>query len=102
MGAICNISSRRLALLFGLILVLTSGSALADDTSRTALGPIEAPGSPVPTPEVSRETGAVDATLPLTRAATRQRVATMSPTEWLASYGDVVVGRSGIALATER
>ena len=47
-------------------------------------------------------TGAVDATLPLTRAAARQRVATMSPTEWLASYGDVVVGRSGIALATER
>ena len=102
MGAICNISSRRLALLFGLTLVLTSDSALADDASRTALGPIEAPGSPVSTPEVSRETGAVDATLPLTRAAARQRVATMSPTEWLASYGDVVVGRSGIALASER
>lgn len=102
MGPIRNISIRRPALFLGLSLVLASGSALADDASRAAPGPIEAPGSPAPTPEVTRETGAVDATAPLTRAATRQRIETMSPTEWLASYGDVVVGRPGTALATDR
>ena len=83
MGAIRNIPSHRLTLLFGLILVLASGSALADDASRAALGPIEAPGRR--SVEITHETGAVDATLPLTRAATRQRIETMSPTEWLAT-----------------
>jgi len=103
MGAIHNIfSSRRLAPLFGLILVVAAGSALADDASPAALGPIEAPGRPAPTPELARETGAVDATLPLTRAAARQRIETMSPTDWLASYGDVTVGRPGTTLAADR
>lgn len=105
MGAIHNNSGWVRGFLFSfsaLLLLLAPGAALAEDASPSALDPIEAQGNPSPSLDPARASGPVDATLPLTRAAARERVAAMSPAAWLASYGDVVVGRTGTSLADER
>ena len=53
-------------------------------------------------PSASDLSVASRATLPLTRAAARERVERMSPIGWLASYGQVVVGRPNASAATSR
>ena len=93
MGAIHNISFWTIAALTAALLVLAPAAATADETAPSQLEPIEAPGQPSLAPTTSTTSGPVEATLPLTRAASRMRVEAMSPMDWLASYGDVVVGR---------
>lgn len=81
---------------------LVPATAGAQDSAPPSLDPIEAPGNPAHAPALAREQGAVDAKVPLTRAAARQRIETMSPTDWLAGYGPVVVGRTAPTATADR
>lgn len=92
MGAIHNIrASLVLALLAGLAVL--APAAAADEPTPVTLDPIEAPGVLGPATTRAGIEARAPAELPLTRAASRQRVDGMSPLEWLARYGHVVVGR---------
>ncbi len=102
MGAIHNKLIPALTVAALAVVVLMPVGAVADDATGAVLDPIEAPGDPDRVPAIARDPGAVDESVPLTRAAARRRVETMSPTDWLASYGEVVVGRNGPTGATAR
>ena len=95
MGAIHNIQIGVLSVAVATLLVLMPSTAGADEAASPTLDPIEANRDAGDPPTLAPERGAIDATVPLTRAAARRRIETMSPTDWLASYGDVLVGRTG-------
>ncbi|MCR9094970.1 MAG: hypothetical protein NXI30_12185 [bacterium] len=95
MGVIHNIQIGLLSVAVATLLVLAPAAAGADEAASATLDPIEANRDAPDAPALAPERGAFDATVPLTRAAARRRIETMSPTDWLASYGDVVVGRTG-------
>ena len=79
--------------LLGALLVLLPATALAEDPSVVVLDPIEAPGLITEAPTERAPSSTAPDRLPLTRAAAQQRIEAMTPLGWLASYGDVVVGR---------
>ena len=93
MGENGNISIRMIMARLGALLVLLPATALAEDSSVVALDPIEAPGLIAEAPAERAPSSTVTDRLPLTRAAAQQRIEAMTPVGWLASYGDVVVGR---------
>ena len=94
----------RLAVATALLVLLTAGSGPArseesaperavglDERVRVSTSPDqEAPTAAVDTSSARRRPGADGAT-PLTRAAARQRVQTISPAPWLAGFGAVSV-----------
>ena len=90
-----NIYSWVRAGIFMVLVASIPAASLADETAPSRLDPIEAPGDPATVSALAPRIERVDARTPLTRAAARQRVEAMSPVDWLASYGDVVVGRTG-------
>ena len=79
--------------LLGALLVLLPATALAEDSSVVVLDPIEAPGLIAEAPVERAPSSTATEQLPLTRAAAQQRIEAMTPLGWLASFGDVVVGR---------
>lgn len=101
-----NISRIGLLALTALVLGATPATANAetpaDRLAPTAPAPTAEPAvSTSPAPTLAAEASldrsirpSGEAPPPLTRAATRQRIETMSPMDWLASYGDVRVGRT--------
>ncbi|MGB0620235.1 MAG: hypothetical protein ACPGVZ_12300 [Myxococcota bacterium] len=102
MGALYNVTSWVLSLSIATLLVLIPGHASADQVPAQVLEPIEAPGDPSNAPALTARNPSLDSTIPLTRAASRRRVEEMSPRDWLASYGDVVVGRTGRSVVPTR
>ena len=88
-----------------------AGAAFADDGRAARTGPAQDGEPAVSTsPEFARAEGAHGAARPasrattrpaLTRAASRQRIETMSPLGWLERFGSVEVGRVGVP-ATSR
>lgn len=95
MGAFRFVTFWILSLAIATLLVVIPGHAIADQSAARVLEPIEAPGDPSDAPALTTRSPSLDSTIPLTRAASRRRVEGMSPRDWLASYGDVVVGRAG-------
>lgn len=102
MGALYNVTSWVLSLSIATLLVLIPGHASADEGRARVLEPIEAPGDPSNAPALTARSASLDSTIPLTRAASRRRVEEMSPRDWLASYGDIVVGRAGRSVVPTR
>ncbi len=102
MGALYNVTSWVLSLSIATLLVLIPGHASADEGPARVLEPIEAPGDPSNAPALTARSPSLDSTIPLTRAASRRRVEEMSPRDWLASYGDIVVGRAGRSVVPTR
>jgi hypothetical protein len=94
----------RLALATALLVLLTAGSGPArsegsaperavelDEPVRVSTSPDQqTPNAVADTSSARRRPGA-DGTAPLTRAAARQRVQTISPAPWLAGFGAVSV-----------
>ncbi|MGY8737720.1 MAG: hypothetical protein ACKVIW_09400 [bacterium] len=106
MGALNNISIRIISTAFLAGAVLASSSAMAADGAiESASEPVASKSSVSMSPEHVADAGLIEAApaallseaaLPaeaLTRAASRAKIADMSPMTWLASYGPVVVGR---------
>ena len=102
MGAFRDETFWILSLAIATLLVLIPGRVIADEGLALGLEPIEAPGDPSSAPALTTRRPAVDSTIPLTRAAVRHRMDEMSPRDWLASYGDVVVGPAGRSVVPTR
>ena len=106
MSALTNTSIRIFSTAFLAGAVFASSSAMAADrtTESASKPPVAAESSVSMSPKLVADAGLIqaapaallsDAVLPteaLTRAASRAKIADMSPATWLASYGPVVVG----------
>lgn len=98
MGEIRNISIRTVAALAMAFAVASVGVAAADpagspaavdaDVSASTLGETAPEGKQSAGPTTPAESA-----LPLTRAASQQRIEHMSPVDWMRRFGDVTVGR---------
>ncbi|GEM_PF-4730279 len=93
MGENGNISIWMILARLGGLLVLLPATVLAEESSVGALEKVEAPGLIAAAPTERAPSSTATDRLPLTRAAAQQRIEAMTPVGWLASYGDVVVGR---------
>ena len=102
-------SPRILAGLVGGLSLALAGAAFADSGPVARTGPAQDGEPPVSTsPELARRKGATGAPSPLpgvshrpalTRAASRQRIETMTPLGWLERYGFVEVDGLDIPVA---
>lgn len=107
MGALTNTFLRIISTAFLTGAVLASSSAMAADGTieSSSEPPVASESSVSMSPALVADAGLIEAApaallsepaLPaeaLTRAASRAKIADMSPVTWLASYGPVVVGR---------